>query len=375
MGPSDPSSSMATSSGNAPDTSRPPIANPGSSFWAKAMGPLAFAAAGASLFLCVSRWDGWTGALRHQRTDDAYLEADLTPIASRVSGYVRRVPTQDFQTVRAGQLLVQIDDEDYRAAADQDDANVAVARAAIQNLIAQGVLQRANVRAAVATVAASTAIAERMTKAARRQHVLLEGGAGSQDQTEAADAANLSSAAQLARDEAQAEANRQQIAVIATQVRQARASLAASQAAAEIARNNLRHTRILAPQDGVLGQRNVQPGQYVGIGGQVTTLSPLPHVWVIANFKETQLTRMGIGQAATITVDAYSGRLLRGHVAGFAPASGARYALLPPDNATGNFTKIVQRVAVKIVIDDSNGIGVLLRPGMSVIADVDTAPR
>jgi membrane fusion protein, multidrug efflux system len=128
----------------------------------------------------------------------------------------------------------------------------------------------------------------------------------------------------------------------------------------------------LAPQDGVIGQRQIKPGQYVGVGTQITTLTPLPNVWVIANYKETQLTRMKVGEPAEITVDTFPGRKLRGHVLAFSPGAGSQFALLPPDNATGNFTKVVQRIAVKIVVDDADGLSDVLRPGMSVVARVDT---
>lgn len=152
---------------------------------------------------------------------------------------------------------------------------------------------------------------------------------------------------------------------------QSEASIAAARAALDTATINLGYTTITATQDGVIGARGIKPGQLVGAGSQITTLTPLPNVWVIANYKETQLTHMAVGQQAEIRVDTFPGRRLRGHVLAFAPASGAEFALLPPDNATGNFTKIVQRVAVKILIDDSQGLGDRLVPGLSVEASVN----
>jgi membrane fusion protein (multidrug efflux system) len=142
-----------------------------------------------------------------------------------------------------------------------------------------------------------------------------------------------------------------------------------------VARINLGYTQILAPEDGVLGQRQLKPGQLVGVGGQITSLTPLPRIWVLANYKETQLTHMDVGDPATISVDAYPGHTLRGKVLAFAPGAGSQFALLPPDNATGNFTKVVQRVAVKISVDDADGLIDRLRPGMSVVATVDTGGR
>ena len=139
-----------------------------------------------------------------------------------------------------------------------------------------------------------------------------------------------------------------------------------------MAKLNLEYTTIIAPEDGVIGQRQVKPGQLVGVGkSQITTLTPLPNVWVIANYKETQLTHMAVGQPARIPVDTFPGHTLRGHVQAFAPASGAEFALLPPDNATGNFTKVVQRISVKILIDDADGLADRLVPGMSVEASVN----
>jgi membrane fusion protein, multidrug efflux system len=156
---------------------------------------------------------------------------------------------------------------------------------------------------------------------------------------------------------------------------QAFAAVDAQRAALTLAKINLRYTRIVATQDGVVGQREIKPGQYVAVGTQIITLSPLPHVWVIANYKETQLTHMAVGDRAKIEVDTYPGHVLRGHLVAFSPASGGQFALLPPDNATGNFTKVVQRVAVKIVIDDADGLTNRLLPGMSVVAQIDAVGR
>ncbi|HEV7714875.1 MAG TPA: HlyD family secretion protein, partial [Steroidobacteraceae bacterium] len=177
--------------------------------------------------------------------------------------------------------------------------------------------------------------------------------------------------AQLSQNRAQADSAFRQLGVLSAQQAQVEAAIAAQTASLRVAALNLGYTKIIAPQDGVIGQRQVKPGQYVGVGAQITTLTPLPHVWVIANYKETQLTHMAVGQKAEITVDTFPGRTLRGHLLAFAPASGAQFALLPPDNATGNFTKVVQRIAVKIAIDDAAGLRDRLAPGMSVEARID----
>ena len=177
--------------------------------------------------------------------------------------------------------------------------------------------------------------------------------------------------AQLLQNRAQVLAAERQLTVLDAQIVQGEATIAAQRAALEAANLNVGYTAITATQDGVLGQRQVKPGQWVGVGSQITTLTPLPNLWVIANYKETQLTHMAVGQKAEIIVDTFPGHVLRGHVLAFAPASGAVFALLPPDNATGNFTKVVQRIAVKIVVDDAAGLAERLVPGMSVEAKVD----
>jgi len=332
---------------------------------------LAFLAALAILIIVTTRWNGWQGRAGWQSTDDAYLQSDLTPVSAKVAGYVRDVPVQDFQRVKAGQVLAEIVDSDYRAAQAQAEANAAGAAAQVQVLKAQRDLQEANVAAARAVVASTSAALEQNGRDVARQHRLLDTGSSSPEATEKLQTTRSQLTAQLDQTRAQALAAGRQLAVLSAQASQAEAAAAAQQAALQLARINLGYTRILAPQDGVIGQRQVRPGQFVGVGGQITTLTPLPKVWVIANFKETQLTHMAVGEAAEVTVDTFPGHKLKGHVLAFAPGSGAQFALLPPDNATGNFTKVVQRVAVKIAIDDADGLAERLRPGLSVVARID----
>jgi membrane fusion protein (multidrug efflux system) len=325
----------------------------------------------AILIVVVTRWNYWQGSEGWQTTDDAYLQADVTPIATKVSGYVRDLPVQDYEHVRAGQLLAQLVDVDYRAAVAQAEANVASATAQADALQAQRGLQAANVQAAQAVIKATTATVEQNGRDLARQRRLLETGSSSAEAQEKLDTVRAQLTAQLAQNRAQEEAAAQQLGVLAAQEAQAQAAIAAQRANLQIATLNLSYTRITATQDGVLGQRQIKPGQYVGIGTQITTLIPLPHIWVIANYRETQLTHMAVGQSARITVDTFPGAKLRGHVIAFSPGSGSQFALLPPDNATGNFTKVVQRIAVKIAIDDDGGLGDRLFPGMSVEAKVD----
>jgi membrane fusion protein, multidrug efflux system len=332
---------------------------------------LVFIIAITILIVVTTRWDYWEGSPGWKSTDDAYLQADVTPIASKVSGYIRELPVQDYEHVHAGELLAQIVDVDYRAAVAQAQANVASATAQSEALKSQRELQAANVQAATAVIAATAAALEQNTRDVARQRRLLQSGSSSTEAEEKLDTVRAQLTAQLAQNHAQADAAVRQLGVLAAQQAQSEAAIAAQLANLQIAMLNLSYTRIVATQDGVVGQRQVKPGQYVGIGAQITTLTPLPHVWVIANYKETQLTHMGVGQRAEIRVDTFPGQVLRGHVLAFAPASGAEFALLPPDNATGNFTKVVQRIAVKIAIDDADGLADRLVPGMSVVARVD----
>lgn len=333
---------------------------------------LIFLIALAVLIVITTRWNRWEGNARWQSTDDAYLQADLTPIATKVAGYVRALPVQDFERVRADQVLAEIVDDDYRAAVAQINAGIASAAAQVEALQAQRPLQEANVRAAKATVEAIAASVAQNARDLARQERLLKTGSSSTEAGEKLQTSHAQLTAQFDQARAQHSAAARQLDVLAAQQAQAEAAVAAQKASLQIAQLNLSYTRILAPQDGVIGQRQVKPGQFVGVGGQITTLTPLPHVWVIANYKETQLTHMSVGERADITVDTFPGRRMRGHVLAFAPGAGSQFALLPPDNATGNFTKVVQRIAVKIAIDDADGLTDLLRPGMSVVARIDT---
>jgi membrane fusion protein (multidrug efflux system) len=336
---------------------------------------LVFIVAIGIIIVVSTNWTRWEGGAGWQRTDDAYLQADLTPISARVSGYVRELPIEDYQRVRKGQVIAQLVDDDYRATVAQAQAGVATAMAQAQALTAQHRLQLANVEAARAVVASTTASFEQNGRDLQRQHRLLETGSSSTEASEKLATIRAQLDAQLKQNRAQASAAERQLAVLEAQLAQSEAAIAAQRATLDAATINLGYTTIVATQDGVVAQRQVKPGQLVGVGSQITILTPLPNVWVIANYKETQLTHMAIGQKAEITVDTFPGHTLRGHLLAFAPASGAEFALLPPDNATGNFTKVVQRIAVKIAIDDADGLADRLLPGMSVEAKVDARDR
>lgn len=332
---------------------------------------LVFVVAIGIIIVVSTNWNRWEGGAGWQSTNDAYLQSDVTPITAKVAGYLRELPTQDYERVHQGQTLAQLVDDDYRAAVAQAEAGVANAEAQVQGLTAQRELQLANIDAAHAAVAATTALYEQNDRDLARQRRLLESGSSSIEVGEKLDTAHAQLGAQLAQTKAQARAAERQLAVLDAQIAQSKAALAAQRAGLLTAKLNVSYTTITATQDGVIGLRQVKPGQLVGVGTQITTLTPLPKVWVIANYKETQLTHMAVGQKAEVRVDSFPGHVLRGHLVAFAPASGAEFALLPPDNATGNFTKVVQRISVKITIEDAAGLADRLLPGMSVEARVD----
>jgi membrane fusion protein (multidrug efflux system) len=329
--------------------------------------------AAALVAFVATEWDWWVGSARVQTTDDAYLQADLTPLAAKVAGYVRRVLVNDFQQVKAGELLVEINDDDYRAELREAEGNLGNAQVAIATIEQQKMLQKALIAQAEAMVAASEADVTRYhLETVRQQALLATGIAGTRQTVEQATDNEKRAQATLALNLAQLDQQRQQVNVLDSQERQAQATLAVQRAARDLAEINVGYTRITAPVDGMVGQRQVREGQYVNVGTEVISVVPLPHVWVIANYKETQMTRVRIGQPARVTVDAFPGNVLHGHVDSWSPASGAQFSLLPPDNATGNFTKVVQRIPVKIVLDPDPAVADLLRPGMSVIASIDT---
>ena len=332
---------------------------------------LVFVVALAIIIVVSTRWSRWEGQEGWQRTDDAYLHADITAISAKVPGYIRDLPIRDYERVRKGQVLAQLVDDDYRATVAQAAANLHVAETQAQVLRAQRELQLANLQAARAVVVSTQAQAAQNGRDLKRQQRLLDTGSSSVETSEKLDTTREQLGAQVNQNRAQVLAAERTLSVLDAQIAQSEATIAAARAALDAATINLGYTTITATQDGVIGARGVKPGQLVGAGSQITTLTPLPDVWVIANYKETQLTHMAVGQIAEVRVDTFPSHLLRGHVLAFAPASGAEFALLPPDNATGNFTKIVQRVAVKILIDDPDGLADRLVPGLSVEAGVE----
>jgi membrane fusion protein, multidrug efflux system len=306
-----------------------------------------------------------------ESTDDAYVKADSTIVSPRVSGYLAEVLVGDNQPVTAGQLLARIDDRDFKTALDQAHADVAAAEASVRNLDAQIALQQPVIEQETAGIAAAEANLQFAREEQSRYDGLMKSGSGTVQRAQQTDAALREKAAQLQHGKSGLLAAQKKVDVLTSDRAKAVAQLDHARAVDQQMALNLSYTRIIAPVDGTVGARSLRVGQFVQAGTQLMAVVPLDAVYVIANFKETQLTNVRNGQPVELTIDSFHGTRLRGHVDSLSPASGLEFALLPPDNATGNFTKIVQRVPVKIVLDDRSLTG-LLRPGMSAEPTIDT---
>ena len=313
----------------------------------------------------------WTVGRFIESTDDAYVKADYTTIAPKVAGYIGIVSVNDNDVVKAGQVLARIDDRDFQTALAQARADVKAADAAISNLDAQIELQQSVIGQAKATIDASQASLDFARSDAARSVRLISNGAGTQSRAEQSQSLSQQAIAALQRDQAALVAAEKKIPVLQTQRDQMVAQRDRSVAAASQAELNLSYTTITAPVDGVVGARSLRVGQYVTSGTQLMAVVPTYSSYVVANFKETQLTNVRAGQPVAIRIDSFPDLTIKGHVDSVSPASGLEFSLLPPDNATGNFTKIVQRIPVKIVFDDASLNG-LLRSGMSAEPDIDT---
>jgi len=352
----------------------------------------------AILITITRNWNAWEGGKVEQVTDDAYVRGDLTPLSTKVAGIVRAVDVADYQQVHKGDLLVELQDDDYRAQVDQAKAAVEAARAAIQENLRQRELQDTRIAKALAGIdqaKAQIAAAEagkdavqaeliRARSERKRQEGLYQTHSTTEQNLETAVANEGNLSAQFASRDADlnqaqtmlrsselaAEAERRSKVVLESQETQLQADLRAKQASLAAVEVNLGYTKIYAPDDGTVGERQVRPGQLVSPGTQVISFVALTK-WVEANYRETQLTNVKIGDAVDLHIDEYPGQLIRGKVIQIAPASGSQFALLPPDNATGNFTKVVQRIPVKIALDDP-AFAATLRPGLSVVATVRT---
>jgi membrane fusion protein (multidrug efflux system) len=349
------------------------------------------------LFTIRGCWTSWEGNNIAQRTDDAYVRADVTPMSTRISGTVRKVDVNDFESVKPDQLLVELDDADYRAMLEEAKAGLAGAKAELEDNQATKRIQDAKIQSAEAGVIQATAAVnaakagvdavrsdvERTQSELKRQQALVASRAATHQQLEqaTADADRFSGmlASRLADlDRARSavvssqsvlEAEKRQRTALDTKDGLFRAQIQAKEAAIVVANVNLGYTRIVAPAVGTVGERHVQEGQLVAPGMQLVDLVR-GDVWVQANYKETQLTNIRRGDLADIKIDTYPGVVLHGKVAEIAPASGSQFALLPPDNATGNFTKVVQRIPVKIALVPGHPLQGRLRPGFSVVVTV-----
>ena len=383
-----------------PPNAQPPATPPASpSRWQKYLTPVLVVLLALAVLVAVTRnWNSWEGGHVEQATDDAYVRGDLTPLSTKVAGIVQNVAVSDYQQVHKGDLIVALEDNDYQAQVSQANAAVEAARAAIENNLRQRQLEDARIDKALAGIDQAKAQIEaaqagkdaveaqwiRARSERKRQEDLRHANAATQQQLETAVANEEQLAAQFASRDADlseaktglrsselaVEAERRQKTVLESQEAQLAADLHAKEASLVVTQVNLGYTKIYAPGDGSVGERQVRPGQLVSPGTQVIAFVERIR-WVQANYKETQLTNVKVGDPAEIRVDQFPGQVFHGKVIEIAPASGSQFALLPPDNATGNFTKVVQRIPVKIAFDDANQAD-KLRPGLSVTAIVRT---
>src|SRR3984885_7504648 len=361
--------------------------------------PVVLLAAAGLLFGIAGHLTGWQGNRPDQVTDDAYLRADMTPLSTRISGTIRKVNVNDYQSVEAGQTLIELDDEDYRATLNQALAALAASEASLADTQAAkriqdaqidaaraGILQaEATINAAKAGIAAASPELDRAVTELHRQQALFDSKATTHQQLEMATAqqGQLSGVVDarkadfaraegaLATSQSQLEAAQRQREALNTKDDVYKADIAAKKAVIVVAQVNLAYTRIAAPTDGTVGERHVLAGQLVAPGTQMIDLVQ-SDVWVQANFKETQLTNMRIGDSADVRIDTFPNRVFHGKVDQLSPASGSQFALLPPDNATGNFTKVVQRVPIKIVLFPGQPYLARLRSGFSAVVIVHT---
>ena len=312
------------------------------------------------------------GRDHEQSTNDAYVTADYTVVAPKVAGFIKEVLVQDNQQVKAGQLLALIDERDYQAALDASQAQLLVAKAQSEDARATLERQGSVIAQAQAAVSAAQAEAAFASHEVARYSRLAEQGAGTVQNAQQARSRVDQAKARLANTQAALLAARKQVDILDAQVASADGQLKRAEAGVERANLDLSYTRIVAPVDGMVGERALRVGAYVNPGARLLSVVPLDQAYVVGNFQETQLTHVQPGQSVSISVDTFSGETLHGHVESIAPATGVTFAAVKPDNATGNFTKVVQRIPVKIVFDAGQPLRDRLRVGMSVEAVIDT---
>ena len=312
----------------------------------------------------------WQGKQRWEATDNAFVQADTTLVSPQINGYVTEVLVRDNQRVEPGQILVRLDDADARAQLAQAEANLSALIAAVDNVDARAAQEQAMIASRAAGVSQAQAQANLAQARVDRYGKLAEQGWISQQGIQTEQAGAQTASASVAQAQAALVAEQRTAGVLGSTRQQSVAAVEQARAQVDVARTNLDRTVIRAATAGVVGARGVRPGQYVRTGGQLLSIVPLGDTYIVANFKETQLDRLRLGQTVHISADAFPGEDLTGRIDSFAPATGSEFALIPVENATGNFTKITQRVPVRIVVDRRQG-GAALRPGLSVEVKVD----
>ena len=317
----------------------------------------------------------WTTGSFIQSTDDAYVGGNVTPISPHIAGFVAEILVSDNQHVEAGQVLVRLDNRDVRAAADHAEAVLKERTAMLASLRAKYALQQSAIEQATADLDAKTAQASFAKLDAERYRTLALSDSGSRQNAERTRAQDQAARAAVASAQAALTAANQQLSVLSANIEEATAAVAQAQADLQTARLNLGYAEIRSPIDGYVGNRAAKVGAYVSQGAYLLTIVPAQGLWVDANFKEDQLARMQPGQPATIVADTLPGHAFHGHLLSLAPATGAVFSVIPPENATGNFTKIVQRVPARIVLEEEDASLGRIRPGLSTYATVDTRPQ
>lgn len=326
----------------------------------------------AFVFLATTQWSEWTSSHRVQTTQNAYVKSDYAVLSARVSGYIKNLPVGDYEKVHAGDLIAQIDDSEYKFAVSAAEANLAKAQANLYNLDGEIAQQRARIKASQANVKTAEVMVIQYKNDPARQAELVRAGALSRQRFETAQADFDQAVSQRDAAEAELELAHRSMKVLNGQRAVRQADIDAARAQLETALKKLAYTRIVAPFDGMLNKRHVQVGNLIGNGSQIVSIVPDSQSYVVANYKETQLAHVKAGQPVSLTVDGLPGKVFRGRVSEIAPMSGAESALLPADNASGNFTKVVQRIPVRIELEPGQHDLNRLRAGMSVETRINT---
>ncbi len=328
----------------------------------------------AIVAVCGYGYYWWTFDRFFQETDDAYVGGNVTPISPHISGFIAVIAVGDNERVKAGQLLLRLDDRDVRAAADHAEAILRARKATLGSLRAKYVLQQSTIEQAGAGLDARIAQADFARVDAERYRSLVLSDSGSRQDAQRSAALDKQARAAVISAQAGLAAAKQQLDVLNAEIAEAAAAEAQAEADLTTARLNVGYAEIRSPIDGYVGNRAAQVGAYVSPGSYLLTVVPTHGLWVDANFKEDQLWRMKPGEPATVVADVLPGHVFHGRVVSLAPATGAVFSVIPPENATGNFTKIVQRVPVRIVLDENEATLGRIRPGLSITATVDTRP-